>query len=790
MILSRKMISDYIDLDDDLSIRDIAEDMTKVGNEYDSCGPLIDATNLTIGKIVECTDHPDSDHLHLCKVDIGNEILNIVCGAPNAREGIKVIVALDGAELPGGTIKKSIILGAESNGMLCSLKELGLDNKFLTDEEINGISELPEDAPIGENPIKYLELDDEVIDFDLTANRGDELSALGLAYELGAIYSKKVKNIEISHKESNRSIKNEFNIEVQTDNCKLLLVKKVCNLAIKESPKFIKNRLIASGIRPINNVVDISNYVMLETGQPLHFYDADRLGNTLVVRMAQEGEKLITLDNILRELSTSDIVIANAKDPVGLAGVMGGLTTEVENNTKNIVIEAAIFNSVLVRKTSKKILRSEASNRFEKGLDPNRTYMAIERVCHLLELYASGEIEKDILEYKNINMSEKEIAITKDNINNVLGTNIDNDTIIGIFDRLGFKSKIENENILVTVPTRRLDINIKEDLIEEVGRIYGINNITGKLPKLNIKKGTYDKRTRSLRNKLVDLGLNEVLTQIFLNEEIANKFKDDDYEIVNLLDPLSAEKNSLRYSLVPSLMKVYDYNKARNLKDISIFEMAKGFYKKENNYGEKYKLAIMMTGNYYKELGNNKTVDFYVIKGIVEEVLDYLGYKNRYTLEVKNIPNYLNPYQAASINLNGKYVGYLGKLHPNFYKESIFVSELDLDLLDSLKVSNLKYKEINKYPSIKEDLSFIVDKDILASDMMKAIKKAAGKYLTNIEVFDLYTGSNLEKGKKSLGFSLTFEDSKKTLTEEEISKIIENIVKELGSKMKATLRNS
>ena len=416
--------------------------------------------------------------------------------------------------------------------------------------------------------------------------------------------------------------------------------------------------------------------------------------------------------------------------------------------------------------------------------------MAIERACHLLELYANGEIEKDTLEYKNINMEDKTISITKDNINNVLGTNIDNNTIINIFDRLGFTSTLEKDNIEVTIPTRRLDINIKEDLIEEIGRIYGINNIEGKLPKLNIKRGSYDKKTRGLRNKLVDLGLNEVLTQIFLNDEIANKYKDKDYEIVKLLDPLSSEKNSLRYSLVPSLLKVYDYNKARNQKDISIFEIGTSFYKKDNTYGETNKLCIIMTGNYYKELGHNKNVDFYIIKGVIEEILEYLGYKGRYTLEAKDIPTYLNPYQSATINLNGKNTGYLGKIHPTIYKDNIFVAELNLDILNNLKVSNLKYKEINKYPSIKEDLSFIVDKEITASDMMKTIKKSAGKYLTNIEVFDLYTGENIDKDKKSLGFTLTFEDTKKTLTEEEVSKIIDNIVKDLSSKKKAILRDS
>ena len=337
MKLSRKFVSDYIDINDDINT--IAEKMTGVGNEYDSAGKLINASNLVIGEVLECDMHPDSDHLHVCKVNVGTEVLQIVCGAPNVRKGLKVIVALPGAELPGGTIKKGVIRGVESNGMLCSIAELGLDHKFLKEEDINGIHELPKDAPVGEDPIKYLELDDEVIDFELTSNRGDLLSILGMAYELGAIYDEKVKDIDLSHKEGIGNIKDELELKVDTEACPLFLARKVVNVTIKESPTFIKNRLIASGIRPINNVVDISNYVMLETGQPLHYYDADRLGSTLGVRMANDNEELTTLDNQKRTLSNSDIVIYNNTGAIGLAGIMGGLSTEVENDTKNIVMK-------------------------------------------------------------------------------------------------------------------------------------------------------------------------------------------------------------------------------------------------------------------------------------------------------------------------------------------------------------------------------------------------------------------------------------------------------------------
>lgn len=789
MILSRNFVKDYIDLDENLSITNIAEDMTRVGNEYDVASKLIDCTNLTIGEIIECKDHPDSDHLHLCKVNIGSEILNIVCGAPNARVGIKVIVALDGAKLPGGKIKKGQIRGEESNGMLCSIKELGLDNKFLKKEDVEGIAELGSDAVIGSDPIKYLGLDDEIIDFELTANRGDLLSILGMAYELGAIYDKKVKDIELSYNEINKNINDEFKVEVKTDNCSLFLSKKVEDVTIKESPDFIKNRLIACGIRPINNVVDISNYVMLETGQPLHFYDADRLGDTLIVRMANENEKLTTLDNVERELTENDIVIANKNEAVGLAGVMGGLTTEVENDTKNVIIESAIFDSVLVRKTSKKILRSEASNRFEKGLDPKRTYMAIERACTLLEKYADAKVYSGIIEYDKTNKEEKVIEITKDNINNVLGTNLDVDTINDVFRKLSFETKIDNDLITVYAPSRRLDINIKEDLIEEVGRIYGINNIKGKLPILTMKKGTFNKTTRDIRNKLVDLGLNEVLTQIFLSEEQASMYNTEEAEIVKLLDPLSADKNAIRSSLVPSLLKVYEYNKDRNLKDITIFEMAKSFYKKDDEYCEDNKLCVLMTGKYFEELGKNDKIDFYVIKGIAEELLDFLGYSNRYSfIENKNV-KYLHPGQSATINLNGNDIGFIGKMHPNIIKDDVFVFEINLDKLLSFRTSKIKYKEISKYPSIKKDLAFIVDKDMTSDILIKEIKKSGGKLLKEIKVFDVYTGENVEYGKKSIAFNLIFEDNTKTLTDEEVTNIFNKIISDVENKLSAKLRN-
>lgn len=835
MILSLNFLRDYLDLDKDIDVKEVAEKMTKLGNEYDTASKLINATNLVIGKVDECEKHPDSDHLHVCKVNVGKaEDLQIVCGAPNVRKGLKVIVALNGAKLPGGEIKKSIIRGEESNGMLCSIAELGLDSKFLKEEDKAGICELGEDAKIGEDPIKYLGLDDDVIDFDLTADRGDLLSIKGMAYELGAIYDKKAKNISFSHKnyiENGKDLKEaeesnyekifekdkitdddilleekvtdeiikeqekgklDFNVKINTENCKLFLARKVENIKIEESPRDIKEKLMASGIRPINNVVDISNYVMLETGQPLHFYDADKLNKVLEVRMANDNEKLTTLDKQERTLTAEDIVISDGTKAIGLAGVMGGLDTEITENTKNVIIESAIFDNVKVRRTSNKVLRSEASNRFEKGLDPNRTYVAMERACSLLEKYADGKVLQGVAKYDKTEKSPKRVAITVENINNILGTEISEKDILDVFTKLGFKYEVEGEKITVIVPRRRLDIEIKEDLIEEVGRIYGVDNIEGRTMILPVKKGKYDRTTREIRNKMVNLGLNETLTYSLVNSEESKMFTLGNVESIKLLEPLTEEKSTLRQTIVTSLYKIYKYNKARKNDDVSIFEIGKSFYQKneeEIKYIEENKLACLMCGKYTTGL-NERKVDFYVIKGVCETVLDYLGYEGRYSFVVNNqIPKDLHPGKSAIISVNNDNVGFIGRINPTICKDEVYVMEINLDKLLAKQVGRMKYKEISKFPSVKKDLAFIVDKNVTASEMMKIIKSNGGKLLQNTEVFDLYEGKGIPDGKKSIAFTLELGDKNQTLTDEIITSTMNKIVDGVEKKFKAELRS-
>ena len=613
MRLSKNFLKDYIDMDGIL-IDDLAKKMLYAGNEYDSITKLVDASGLVIGNVIECIDHPESDHLHICQVDVGNEILQIVCGAPNVREGIKVIVAKVGARLGDITLKQVKLAGTESNGMICSIEELGIESKYLKEEDKTGIHVLDSDAPVGVDPIKYLELDDEVIDFELTADRADLMNILGMAYEVGALYDRKVKLPENKiENELNEDIADTYTLEVKTDKCSLYLGKLVKNVKIMESPNFIKNRLMASGIRSINNVVDISNYIMLEYGQPLHFFDADKLGHNIVVRNALDKEVIKTLDGCEREVLESDILITDESGPVALAGVMGGYSTEVDENTKNIFIESAVFDSASIRRTSHRILRSESSMRYERGIDPNRTKEAIKRAVYLLNKYASGSPVKGTLVVGTKNLPDKNINISLNKINSVLGMNLTNDEVADVFKRLDLVYDLSNDEFNVIVPTRRMDLNIKEDLIEEIGRIIGYDNIESTMPLVPIKSG---KRTlkkeliNKVRDRLIMLGLNQVITYSLTSDDLLYRFTDKERESVTLLSPMSDDRKHMRQTLVNSLINVYDYNSSRNIKDINIFEIGKIYYK-ENGYIEENKVSGLISGNY---IINNNNLQYIFVR--------------------------------------------------------------------------------------------------------------------------------------------------------------------------------
>lgn len=788
MRVSDKWLKELVNIDDSVEV--IADAMLTVGNEYASIEELCPATNLVVGRVMSKYPHPDSDHLNVCEVDLGDKVYQIVCGAPNVDVNQKVIVARIGAKLPGGEIKQSKVRGIESNGMICSIAELGLESKYVTEEDKKGIHILPEDAPVGVDAKEYLGLNDTFVDYELTANRSDLLSMLGIAYEVGAIYDKKINMPINTVKETNEKTSSLIDIENKTTNCSAYLSRIVKNVEIKESPEFIKSRLMSSGIRPINNVVDISNYVMLEYGQPLHFFDLDKVGSKVIIRQALDNEKITTLDGVERILKETDIVIADEHHPIALAGVMGGLDTEVTLNTKNILIESAIFNPYNIRYTSKEILRSEASMRFEKGVDPSRTESALNRAAYLLREYAGGEVLSGVVGFNDKDLSDKEIEITTDKINKVLGMEVSKEEIGNIFTRLGFVYKEKDNLFKVYVPTRRLDISIKEDLIEEVGRIHGYKNMKGTLPVIPIKRGkrlSKNKYIKDIKNRLYSLGLNEVITYSLVNKEEIELFKDKSFEYIQVASPLTEDKKIMRYSLIPSLLKVADYNISRNVKDVNIFETSKIYYM-EDGYKEVNKLSILMTGNYIENTWNNKMVsDFYTLKGVLENLLDFLGLIKRYKLNTENVPNSYHRGVSAEILIDNTSIGYVGKVHPNVNKKDIYVLELNLDTLFDIQIKNIKSKDAPKYPSVVKDMAFIFDNNINAGDVMTTISRKGGRLVTNVDVFDVF--NNIESGKKSIAFKITFQDVNKTLTDEEVISSFNKIIESVEKEYNAVLRN-
>jgi len=794
MAISLNWVNDYIDIKNENAV-ELANKITKAGINVEKVN-VFNIENLVVGEVVECYMHPDSDHLHICKVNVGNEITQIVCGAHNVRAGIKVIVALPGAILPGDfEIKKSKIRGVESNGMICALFELGLEEKN-EENYSKGIHELPLDAPLGMDAFEYLGCKDISYELDLNPNRTDCNNHLCFAYEVAAVLKKEVKMPDVYYNEIDEKINDLVNLKVDTENAPLYNLMIAKDVVIKESPDFIKKRLEIAGIRSINNVVDISNYVMLEYGQPLHFFDKDVVGDSIVVRMAKDNEKVITLDKQERELKDTDVVITDGDNVLCVAGVMGGLNSGISENTKNILIESAIFNPYNIRYTSIRLgLRSEASLRLEKPLSYEYSLLAIKRACHLLEKYADAKIVSGILTHDNIKKEEKVISVSLKEINRILGMTLTNEDVESTLNSLGFKYVIENDLYKVTVPNRRQDIyNQKEDIIEEVGRIYGYDNIKPTLPYINTKKGEYSesaKFRKIVSKRMRSLGFNEIRTYTLVSEEISNLYNYNFGEIIKLNRPMLKERACVRQSLLSSIVDVAKYNISKKNKDICIYEIA-NTYSGSEEYIEDTKLAFIISGKYLSNTWNKLeyAIDFYFIKGIVENLLDFLGLNGRYTLNLNDkLPKEIHPKINSEIIVSGKPVGYFGKLHPSISKEDMYVCEISLTKLNENKTGDVKYKELNKYPKIEKDLAFIVDESIESFDIQKEIKKAGGKLLTNVVVFDIYRGENIDNNKKSIAYNLTFEDYTRTLTEEEVMEVFNNIIKVVETKFNASLRD-
>ena len=790
-MISLNWIKDYIDIENE-DLKELAVKITKAGvNVEKVITNHID--NLVIGEVLECKPHPDSDHLNVCQVNVGEETLQIVCGASNVRAGLKVIVALPGAVLPGDfEIKKSKVRGVESNGMICALFELGLEEK--TEENYNrGIEELDNNAPVGQDPLLYLGLDDTIYELDVHKHRNNDCYYhIGFAYEIGAILNKRVVLPDLSTNSVEDNVSNYFELKVETDKCPYYLAKMVTNVKVGESPDFIKKRLVSAGMRSINNVVDISNYVMLEYGQPLHFFDKDKLGNKVVVKNAKDNEVFVTLDEKERVLSCNDIVITDGDNPVCIAGVMGGLNTEIDDNTKNILIESAIFDAVSIRNTASRLnLRSEASIRYGKGLNYEYTMCAIERACHLLEKYAGATVLSGIVSHDKVDKSKKIVSFDTRDVNKMLGIEISKEDMKVELGRLGFDYKLDGNKFIVTVPNRRLDIDPNvNDIAEEIGRLYGYHNLVSTLPKVGIRKGRYIgdvKYRKEVSFRLRSLGINETKTYTLVSPDMASLFKYQEKDNLVLPNPMSVDKSVIRTTLIPSLLNVYEYNKARKVNDVFLYEIAKTY---DKDYNEDTKVCVLMKGNYLSNNSNGVSVktDYYLIKGILENILDYMGLKNRYSYEVKDISN-MHPYMSAVIKLDREDIGIIGRVHPSLKKDDIYVFEISLNKLMKT-IKPIKFKEASKYPMIVKDLAFVTDKNITSLEIENIIKKSGGRLLTDISVFDVYTGDKLNDNEKSIAYSLTFNDSARTLTEEEVMNVFNKIIADVEKSGLGRLRDN
>ena len=791
MKVSFNWLKDYIDLTnvttEELS-KLIAAHVVEIEEEY----PLTTATNLEVGYVKEC-EEVEGTHLHKCQIELSDGVSQIVCGAPNMSQGKKVIVARVGAVLPGDfKIKASKIRGIESNGMCCSLQELGFEDKYVPEEFKDGIYLLPEDAKVGSNPLDYLCLNDYVYDLELTSNRSDLLSIEGVAYDVAATLKKKVtiKN----NKPKFVDIKNPVSVSVETPDCPKYLLGYAKDVKIKESPEWMRARLIASGIRPINNVVDITNYVLMEMGQPLHSFDADKLGNKILVRNAKDNETIKTLDDVERNLTSDDIVITDGVNPICVAGVMGGASTEVTENTVNVALEAAYFNPLKIRKTSQRLqLKSESSTRFERKIDYVRTERALDYALYLLETLCDAKISKEIANNNPAPYKNMHVDITLDKVNKVLGTSLDKKCLEGIFDALNYDYKLNGDVYDITIPSRRMDLeDWDQHIIEDVARIYGYNNIPTVNPKTNDKGVLTPKQRleRNVRYLLSGFGLNETITYSLINEADLDNFTTYKADAIKVLMPMTEDRACMRQSLLNGVCEAIKYNKARKFNDLAFFELGKRY----DTTSEINLISGALTGMFQSSLWQmEKTpVDFFLVKGLLDNLFARIGLKNvNYKKETELNKNF-HPGRCASIYADDKMVGFITELHPRFLQQKDYprmvVFELNEDVILELLNKPFKYEPITKFPSIERDLAIVCKKALEAEQILALIRQTARKTLVDLKVFDVYEGENVGSDEKSIAVKLTFNDPTKTLEASDVDKTINSIIKRLEMEFQARLR--
>lgn len=797
MLISLNWLKQYVEIKE--SIEEVANALTMIGQEVEAIeiqGENLE--NVVIGQIVEFDRHPNSDRLTLLKVNVGEgEPLQIICGATNHKLNDKVVVAKIGATLPGDfKIKKSKIRDVESYGMLCSEEELGFA------KESDGIIILPEDAPIGKEYREYLNLNDVIFELEITPNRPDCLSHIGIAREIAAYYDRKVKYPNIEINETIESINTLIKVNIDDkERCKRYVGKIVKNVKVQESPEWLKRRIQAMGLNPINNIVDITNFVMFEYNQPMHAFDFDKLKGNINVRAAKENEEITTLDGVDRVLKNNELVIADEERAIAIAGIIGGDATKIDNETKNIFVEVAYFTPDNIRRTSRELgIFTDSSYRNERGMDIQNLETVVERAVSLIAEVAGGEILSDTIDRYLEKPEKYEISLNLEKLNKFIGKNLSSDEVAKILTNLNIEIKtIGEDKMLLTPPTYRGDLIRPADIYEEVIRMYGFDNIEARMPVMSIESGeenTNFKVSRIIREILREQGLNEVINYSFIPKSAKELFSFED-GIIEIKNPLSEDMAIMRPSLVYSLVNNIKENLNRNQTDLKIFEVSKTFKNlgsaKDGLATEELKVAIALSGREDKNLWNQTKTDydFYDLKGYIEYLFERLNI-NKFNLERAKDVNF-HPGVSAEIKIGEDVIGIFGELHPTLInnvgikREKVFFAEINLTKLIKYMKIKVNYESISKYPEVLRDLAITLDKDILVGNMTKDIKKKVN-LVEKIDIFDVYSGDKVEAGKKSVAMSIVLRDKTRTLTDQDIDTAMKNILSLIKDKYNGEIR--
>ena len=786
-----KWLLEYVDID--RSIYEVADALTLSGSKVEeviAAGKEID--RVVTGKILEIKKHPEAHSLVICQVDVKDEVVQIVTGANNITEGDVVPVALNGSSLPGGTkIKKGKLRGVESNGMLCSEEELGVANE----NSVHGIMILPGGTALGLDIKEVIGLDGGVIDFEITSNRSDCFGVYGIAREAAATYGVPLKKLETCYKDGEGDINNHLVVEIQDKLCRRYVAKMVKNVKIQESPEWIQEKLLEAGVRPINNIVDITNYIMIELGQPMHAFDYRYVGGKkIIVKRAEDDEKFITLDSIERKLNSSMLVIADADKAVAIAGVMGGENSEIKADTNVVIFEFANFNGSNIRLTSKKLgLRTDASGKFEKDLDPELALLATNRACNLVEQLGAGEIVGGIIDIYKEPQGETVLTVSASWISKFLGIEVSTERTKEILESLEMQVKVSENDILnITVPSFRQDIKIKEDIAEEVCRIYGYD----KIPPIKIKgeaveaiKTREQKLTGAVKEVMTASGLYEAITYSFVSPKVFNNINlpmgHKLRKTVVVSNPLGEDFSVMRTTIIPSMLDCLGKNYSKDNKEVGLFEVAKAYFPVDVVLpDEREMLCVGMYGE--------ADVDFSVLKGVIENLIAKLGIeKAEFVADTENTS--FHPGRCAKLLVRKKEAGVLGEMHPDVAQNygmdnRVYIAEIDLYTLYEACKLERKYKVLPKFPGVSRDIAMLVQDEITVGEIENIIGRAGKELLESVKLFDVYKGKQVEEGLKSVAYSLVYRHDSKTLTDEEVNKVHDKIVKALTEKLKAVLR--